>query len=108
MAPKPPQVKTITGKDGTPMVLIPTGSFRMGSTKDGVDRAIKDCVRVLKKDQSICEVWYEPESPAHKISISSFNLDQYEVTNRLFGKFVEVTGYRTTAEEEGTAWGLKW
>ena len=95
-----------TGKDGAPMVLIPAGSFLMGSTKDEVDRAIKDCIKELGKDQQTCEGWYNPELPQHKVQIGAFYLDQYEVTNRLFQQFTRQTGYRTTAEREGSAWAF--
>lgn len=85
------------------MVLVPAGSFLMGSSKAEMDRLISDCTREQKVSQSICKGWYESEVPQHKVSIDSFLLDQYEVTNRLFAKFVESTGYRTTAEEGGWA-----
>jgi sulfatase modifying factor 1 len=98
--------KKITGKDGAPMVLIPAGNFLMGSTKDEVDRAILSCVKELKKDQQTCEGRYKPELPQHRVQIDSFYLDQYEVTNRLFAKFVEATGHHTTAEKEGTSRAL--
>ena len=91
------------GKDGAPMVLIPTGSFLMGSTKDEVDRAAKDCVKEFGKDQQTCEGWYQSELPQHKVSIGEFYMDKYEVTNRLFQPFVQQTGHRTTAEKEGSA-----
>lgn len=102
---------TITGKDGAPMVLISVGSFLMGSTKDEVDQAIQACIKELKQDQQTCEGWYKPELPQHRVQIDAFYLDKYEITNRLFAKFVEATGYRTTAEKEGNARGLvngKW
>ena len=35
--------------------------------------------------------------------MDEFYLDKYKVTNRIFQQFVEQTGYRTTAEREGTA-----
>lgn len=98
--------KEITGKDGAPMVLIPAGSFQMGSTKDEVDRASQTCVNESKKDQQICEGWYKGELPRHQVSLDAFYLDKYEVTNRLFARFVEATGHQTTAEKEGTAKGL--
>jgi len=100
------QDREVTGKDGAPMVLIPAGTFKMGSTKDEVDRAIRDCIKELKEDQPTCEGWYKPELLQHKVQIDTFYLDQHEVTNRQFGKFVEDTGHRTTAEEEGTARGF--
>lgn len=39
----------------------------------------------------------------HHVSLDAFYLDKYEVTNKLFQKFVRETGYETTAEEEGRA-----
>lgn len=95
--------KNITGKDGAPMVLIPADTFMMGSTKDEVDRAIRDCVKELEKDQPTCEGWYTRELPQHKVRMDVLYLDKHEVTNRIFQQFVEQTGYRTTAEKEGSA-----
>lgn len=94
------------GKDGAPMVLIPAGSFQMGSTKDEVDRAIQTCVNEYKQDQQSCEGWFKGELPRHQVSLDAFYLDRYEVTNRLFARFVEATGHQTTAEKEGTASGV--
>lgn len=48
---------------GIPMVLIPAGSFRMGS-----DRGRSD------------------ESPRHEVSISAFAMDKFEVTQDVYGK----------------------
>ncbi|MBS0151154.1 MAG: SUMF1/EgtB/PvdO family nonheme iron enzyme [Nitrospira sp.] len=106
------QPKQIIGKDGASMVLIPAGSFLMGSTKDEVDRAIQDGVKEMGLDQQRSEVRIKPEFPQHKAHIDAFYLDKYEVTNQLFHEFVQQTGYRTTAEREGSAWcfveGKRW
>jgi formylglycine-generating enzyme len=99
----PNSAREITGKDGAPMTLIPAGSFLMGSTKDEVDRAIKDCVKELGRDQQTCDDWFKPELPQHKVQIGAFYFDTYEVTNRLFQQFTRQTGYRTTAERIGSA-----
>lgn len=64
--PKNVPAKEIIGKDGAPMVLIPTESFLMGSTKAEVDRAIQDSIRELEIDQQTGENWYKPELPQHK------------------------------------------
>lgn len=97
------QDREITGKDGAPMVLVTAGSFMMGSTKDEVDSTIQECVTQLEKDQMTCEGWYNAELPPHKVRLDAFYLDRYEVTNRLFQQFVQETGHRTTAEQEGSA-----
>jgi formylglycine-generating enzyme required for sulfatase activity len=93
----------IAGKDGAPMVLIPAGTFMMGSTKGEVDRAINACVKELGQDQATCEGWHKAELPQHKVRMDEFYLDKYEVTNRIFQQFVEQTGHQTTAEKEGSA-----
>ena len=57
------------------MVLIPGGTFRMGS------------------DQH-----YPEEAPVHHVTVASFWIDRSPVTNRDFRRFVDATGYVTVAE----------
>jgi acetoin utilization deacetylase AcuC-like enzyme/formylglycine-generating enzyme required for sulfatase activity len=59
---KAPQ--TTTTKSGIEMVLIPAGTFEMGSDKGTPD-----------------------EAPVHKISVSSFWMDRYEVVQEEFRKY---------------------
>jgi len=61
------------------MVLIPGGQFTMGT------------------DAS--EAW-EDEKPAHPVIVEPFFLDIHEVTNEQFARFIEATGYQTTAEQQ--------
>jgi formylglycine-generating enzyme required for sulfatase activity len=65
------------------MISIPAGEFTMGNDAGGDD-----------------------EKPAHKVSVASFEIDQFEVTNEQFQAFVEKTGYVSTAEKAGesAAW----
>lgn len=42
---------------------------------------------------------YPEEGPAHKVEVSSFWIDKYEVTNAQFKEFVDATGYVTFAEK---------
>ena len=77
--------KTITGKDGATMLLIPGGTFWMGSPDGEGDG---------------------DEHPRHSVALSAFYLDKHQVTNRLFQQFVQQTGYRTTAEQEGKAYAM--
>ena len=64
------------------MIKIPGGEFLMGS--DAAD------------------AWSD-EKPAHRVFVNSFWMDATEVTNRQFSRFVEATGYVTTAEKAPTA-----
>jgi formylglycine-generating enzyme required for sulfatase activity len=57
------------------MVLIPGGTFRMGSDSH-----------------------YPEEAPAHRVTVSTFQMDRTPVTNREFREFVEATGHVTFAE----------
>ena len=57
------------------MVGLPGGAFRMGSTD-----------------------FYREEGPVHEAWVAPFEIDTHAVTNRRFRRFVEATGYVTTAE----------
>ena len=60
------------------MIFVEGGEFEMGGDNDD---AMQD------------------EFPKHKVVINSFWMDETEVTNDQFKKFVESTGYVTTAEK---------
>ncbi|MGA9341177.1 MAG: SUMF1/EgtB/PvdO family nonheme iron enzyme [Rhodanobacteraceae bacterium] len=73
--------------DGTapPLVVIPTGSFTMGSPEDEIGRS-------------------EDEGPQRQVHITSgFALGQSEVTVGEFRDFVAAGNYRTDAEKIGSA-----
>jgi len=60
-------------------VPIPRGTFRMGND---------------------LSPWSD-ERPAHDVTVGPFLMDAHEVTNRQFARFVEQTGYVTTAQKHG-------
>jgi formylglycine-generating enzyme required for sulfatase activity len=60
----------VGGRDRGTMVLVPGATFTMGS-----DRG---------------DPW---DGPAHAVRLSTYYIDQYEVTNRQFRTFLEDTGY---------------
>jgi len=59
------------------MVWIPSGEFTMGTDS---------------------ELGWADETPAHRVRLDGFWIDATEVTNADFRRFVEATGYVTTAE----------
>lgn len=61
------------------MVYIPAGTFMMGGDNSQADK---------------------DEYPKHKVSVDGFYMDEHEVTNAQFQKFVDATGYVTTAEQK--------
>jgi formylglycine-generating enzyme len=69
-----PEVE-VTNQVRSNMVLIPGGTFRMGSDSH-----------------------YPEEAPAHRVTVSGFWMDRAPVTNREFRQFVEATGHVTFAE----------
>ncbi|HEY1376023.1 MAG TPA: formylglycine-generating enzyme family protein, partial [Gemmataceae bacterium] len=69
-------------RSGPPgMVWVPGGEFTMGS--DAPDAA-------------------PAERPAHRVRVDGFWMDETDVTNAQFRRFVEATGYVTTAEKVPT------
>jgi formylglycine-generating enzyme len=59
------------------MRWIPGGTFRMGPDRH-----------------------YPEEAPVHEVTVGSFWIDEYAVTNRQFASFVAATSYRTVAERQ--------
>ena len=72
-----PKKDKLVSKEG--MVFIPGGNFDMGGDNE---EARSD------------------EFPKHQVTVSSFWMDIAEVTNAQFKKFVDATGYTTTAERK--------
>ena len=64
------------GKDTSKMVLIKGGTFSMGSDE------------------------FIDSKPIHEVMVSDFYVDEHEVTNAQFARFVNETGYVTVAERE--------
>ncbi|MDD3587310.1 MAG: SUMF1/EgtB/PvdO family nonheme iron enzyme [Thermoguttaceae bacterium] len=78
--------------------LIPFGEFMMGDTLEPEE--------VDKKYPGGNVGWYKDAHPRHKVVMSTpFYMGIHEVTVGDFRGFVNATGYKTTAEKEGTARG---
>ena len=83
---------------GIRLVLIPAGSFRMGSSSSEIRR--------VQAEWNVPEKLVEPETPDHVVEISKpFLIGKYDVTVRQFKQFVSETGYKTVAETQGWGWG---
>ena len=67
------------------MVWIPGGLFRMGTPV---------------ANESLCSMpgLTADAMPVHTVEVKAFWMDEHEVTNAQFAKFVQATGYRTLAE----------
>jgi len=73
-------VGATTGKDGMSLVFIPAGDFLMGSSNQD-------------------DLSQSNEKPQHKVYLKAYWIDKTEVTIGMFRKFVQSTGYVTTAEK---------
>ena len=70
--------KRITGKDGTPMVLIPVGEFQMGNRWE-------DAAENPNRGHG----YFKDQQPVHTVYVDAFFMDIYEVTNVQYQKFLE-------------------
>lgn len=90
--------KEYVNSQGQRLKLIPAGEFQMGDTLTAEEAESK-----YGGESS----WYEDAHPRHKVKISRpYYMGEHEVTVGEYRKFVTSTGYETTAEKEGTAYGL--
>lgn len=81
----PPAGPVSSQSPGTPegMILIPGGSFLRGGDAD---------------EEGGGSVSHQSAYPVHEVHVDAFWIDETEVTNRQFARFVEATGYLTFAE----------
>ncbi len=93
---------TETNSIGMKLVLIPSGSFLMGSP-ESAEQISKSFPAYNRKPEEFAD-----EFPRHEVRISRpFFLGKYEVTVGQFRKFVEEAHYKTEAEADGTGgWGF--
>jgi formylglycine-generating enzyme required for sulfatase activity len=98
LAPGP--LKTVTSEDGTQMVLVPEGAFVMGATEADAAPMLRLCEGTSSGTCGGGDIAYR-EVPRHRVILSGFYIDRFEVTNALFARFVAATKYRTMAETRG-------
>jgi formylglycine-generating enzyme required for sulfatase activity len=77
-----PDNQALSPLDGMVLLLVPKGTFTMGSNSSG----------------------YAAEKPAHQVTLDSFWIDKFEVTNGMFLKFVNATGTVTELEKQNLSW----
>ena len=76
----------IRQKDGMKMVYIPAGTFRMG-TSDGEIISLLSDYSALQR--SLFRRMFNSERPIHEVYTDAFYMDEHEVTNAQFKKFLE-------------------
>ncbi len=82
------ETRRIADKDGMVQLLVPEGVFRMGSTEDEITAACEQFEEIYP-DRSCDRDWFSYETPAHNVFLSSFWIDETEVTNAQYRLCVE-------------------
>ncbi|MFN9435888.1 MAG: formylglycine-generating enzyme family protein, partial [Planctomycetota bacterium] len=91
-------LKTITNRIGMKLVLIPKGTFQMGSKLSPKE--------VDQRYPGKNEKYYEDETPHQVVLSQSFYMSIHEVTVGQFRNFVEAEKYETEAETDAEGgWG---
>ena len=95
-----PAPRAAAEKDGAPMVLVPAGPFRMGTSEEDIQKLLIICPRCKPSR-------FDEERPARRIHLDAYYIDKYPVIVRLFERFVKETKHETEAEREGWGWVLE-
>lgn len=100
---EPVRAEPPTGEKPEGMVWIPGGKFTMGGPSAEVCRTISAATDPQKPCCPLLASGFEDAQPAHEVEVDGFWMDETEVTNAQFQKFVEATGYVTVAERKPKA-----
>jgi serine/threonine protein kinase len=91
LAPIVTETETAPSADGAEMILIPAGEFLRGASPEDLADLVNLCPN--------CPLdTVEDAQPQATIYLDAFWIDKTEVTNAQFSRFVDETGYRTSAE----------
>jgi serine/threonine protein kinase len=88
------ETSNISPINGAEMVFIPAGEFLRGASPDDIARLRDICPNCPLEQLGDAQ-------PRKTIYLDAFQIDKTEVTNTQFSRFVDETGYRTTAEGTG-------
>ncbi|MDE0014216.1 MAG: formylglycine-generating enzyme family protein [Candidatus Poribacteria bacterium] len=72
--------------DGSEMVLIPSGSYLMGSPP-------AQTTALIDKDARLSTDFFHLEHPQHPVSLPAFYIDRSPVTNAQYAAFIAATGH---------------
>ena len=97
---RPLQVQPPTGSSPTGMVWIPGGKFLMGGPTEEVCQKVLQAADPGKPCCSLLQSGFTDAQPTHEVEVNGFWMDETEVTNAQFRKFIEATHYVTVAERK--------
>jgi sulfatase modifying factor 1 len=80
------------------MVLISGGRFEMGIAEEELEHLAEMGRKVPHMSELHAKWWFGDEIPRHTVEVDPFYMDAREVTNGLFGQFVQKTGYKAEGD----------
>ncbi len=86
----------------TRMRLLPGGHFRMGSSKLEAESAYYFCRAQMGNKCQRAE--FDRELPVHEVELSSFWLDEHEVTAEQYAEWLNQTATKVQLKEERYVW----
>lgn len=94
----------IHGKDGKEMLLVPAGTFVMGSSEEEAEAAyhLGKKYYVDSEEASTERWWLNNELPRRQVWVEAFYMDKYEVTVGEYQTFVDSAGHRTLPADLAT------
>jgi len=94
-----PNLLTIDKPIHMEFVRVPAGEFTMGTRAEDIPGLLK---RFGGK-----QVWYEDETPQHRIWVAEFYMGKYPVTNTQYAEFIKATNAKAPEHWENDAipWG---
>jgi len=84
------------GESPEDMVLVPGGPFVMGVDK-AVNPQVKHMSKIKRLKYAVSAEAFNDEGPAHTVTLDSFHIDKYEVSNKKYGEFMKATGHPAPA-----------
>jgi formylglycine-generating enzyme required for sulfatase activity len=80
--------------DGSEMLLVPGGTFLMGTSDSHIDEMLREYGAQIH--------WFNDERPFHAVGLKSYYVDKYPVTNNQYRSFVKATG-----RDEPATWTIR-
>jgi formylglycine-generating enzyme len=102
-----PGARWVRPADGMTMIFIPAATVLIGLPLDQEATQRQLCIQEYVETSRACnEALYAVSEPQHLVALDGYWIDQTDITNAQFARFVGATGYMTYAERSG--WGWVW
>ena len=98
-----PEVGGVAKGAPTGMVWIPGGEFWMGGPGSSATGALRAGLQAGEPMCTGLRDGFTDADPVHRVAVDGFWMDETEVTNDQFARFVAATGYRTVPFASTTA-----